>query len=129
MAAGELRSLGVLARELVADVVEQLDVALLGVLLQGCYEGPRHGTRRLSSNRRVGPVVRGVEVRKPNYMESIKERIDTHDVWSSLLPESMITSAGDVLVRRARLWASSPLVAFLKKPMPFLIMPLMSPWL
>jgi hypothetical protein len=40
VAAGELRLLRVLCRQLVSDAVEELDVALLGVLLEGCDKGP-----------------------------------------------------------------------------------------
>ena len=40
-----------------------------------------------------------------------------------------MTSAGDVLVARARLCASSPLVAFLKKLMMLFATPPRSPWL
>ena len=40
----------------------------------------------------------------------------THDVWVSLDPENMTTSAGDVLVRIVRSRAEFPIVAFLKKP-------------
>jgi len=51
----------------------------------------------------------------------------TNEVWSSLLPENMTTSAGEVLVAMERLWASSPLVALLKNPRMFLATPPRSP--
>lgn len=54
MAARELGPLAVFAGELVTDAVEELDVALLRVLLEGGDEGPRHGTGCLGSNGCVG---------------------------------------------------------------------------
>lgn len=54
MAARELRPLGVFAGELVADAVEELDVALLRVLLQGGDEGPGHGAGCLGGNGCIG---------------------------------------------------------------------------
>lgn len=54
MAARKLGPLAVFAGELVADAVEELDVALLRVLLQGRDEGPRHGAGCLGGNGRVG---------------------------------------------------------------------------
>ena len=50
MAAAQLRLLGVLALELLTDAVEQLDVALLRVLLEGGDEGPGHGARGLAGD-------------------------------------------------------------------------------
>ena len=47
MAAAQLRLLGVLCRQLVADAVEQLHVALLRVLPHCRDEGPGHGARGL----------------------------------------------------------------------------------
>lgn len=55
MTAGELRLLRILSLEHVADAVEQLHVALLGVRLNGGDEGPGHGTRGLGRDGRVGP--------------------------------------------------------------------------
>ncbi len=40
MAAAQLRFLGVFGLQFVSDAVQQRDVALLWVLLQGGYEGP-----------------------------------------------------------------------------------------
>ena len=54
MATGELRLLGISRLQFVADAVEQLDVALLRVLLERRDEGPRHGARGLRSDRSVG---------------------------------------------------------------------------
>ena len=54
MTARQLRLLGVLGLEDLPDAVEQLHVALLGVLLQGGDESPRHGTGSLRSNRGIG---------------------------------------------------------------------------
>lgn len=56
--AAQLRFLLVLALELVADRVEQLDVALVRVLAQRRDEGPRHGARGFAANRRVGARLR-----------------------------------------------------------------------
>lgn len=47
VAAGELRFLCVFCSELVSDAVEQLDVALLGVLPESRDKGPGHGTSSL----------------------------------------------------------------------------------
>ena len=55
MAGGQLRPLLVLPLEEVAHAVQQLDVALLRVLLERGDEGPGHGARRLRVDRRVGP--------------------------------------------------------------------------
>lgn len=40
----------------------------------------------------------------------------TYEVWVSLEPENMTTSAGEVFVMTVRWRAVSPLAAFLKKP-------------
>jgi hypothetical protein len=56
MAAAQLRLLLVLALELVTNAVEQLDVALVGVLAERRDEGPRHGARSFATNRCVGPA-------------------------------------------------------------------------
>ena len=55
MAAAQLRPLGILCGELVSDAVEELDVALLRILLHGGDECPRHGARRLSSDICIRP--------------------------------------------------------------------------
>ena len=57
MTARKLRLLGILSLEHVADAVEQLDVALLGVRLNGRDEGPGHGAGRLRRNGRIGSGV------------------------------------------------------------------------
>ena len=56
MAAGELRLLRVFGSELVTDAVQQLDVALLGVLLHSGDEGPGHGAGSLCGNSCIGPI-------------------------------------------------------------------------
>jgi hypothetical protein len=56
MAARELRLLGVFGSKLVTDAVQQLDVALLGVLLHSGDEGPGHGTGGLCGNSCIGPI-------------------------------------------------------------------------
>lgn len=55
MTAGELRLLRILSLEHIADAVEQLHVALLGIRLNGGDKGPRHGSRGLGRDCRVGP--------------------------------------------------------------------------
>lgn len=54
MTARQLRPLRVPRVQLVADAVEELDVALLRVLAQGVDEGPGHGARRLGPDGHVG---------------------------------------------------------------------------
>lgn len=50
MAAAQLRLLCILALELVADAVQQLHVALLGILLQGSDKRPGHSPSSLASD-------------------------------------------------------------------------------
>jgi hypothetical protein len=57
VATAQLRLLGILGGELVTDAVEQLDVALLGVLLHGVYKGPGHSSSGLRGNRSIGSVI------------------------------------------------------------------------
>jgi hypothetical protein len=54
MTAAQLRLLLVLALKLITDAVQQLDIALIGVLAQRCDECPRHGTRGFAANGCVG---------------------------------------------------------------------------
>ena len=56
MTARQLRLLGVLLLQDVADAVQQLHIALLGILLQGLDEGVGHGARRLRGDGGVGTV-------------------------------------------------------------------------
>lgn len=56
VAAAKLRLLGVFRCELVTDAIEQLYVALLGVLLHSSDESPRHSTCSLSGDSCVGPI-------------------------------------------------------------------------
>jgi len=56
MAAGKLWFLGVFGGELVTDAVQQLDVALLGILLHSGDEGPGHRTGGLCGNSCIGPI-------------------------------------------------------------------------
>lgn len=56
MAAAQLRLLIVLARQLFANVVEQLYIALLWVLLERTDEGPGHGACGLTGDLGIGPV-------------------------------------------------------------------------
>jgi hypothetical protein len=58
MTAAQLWLLAVLALELVANAVQQLDIALIRVLLQARQESIGHGTRSLVGNRSIGPVVK-----------------------------------------------------------------------
>jgi hypothetical protein len=57
MATRQLRPLGVARGQLVADAVEQLDVALLRVLLERRDKGPRHGARGLGCDGGVGSIL------------------------------------------------------------------------
>ena len=57
MAAGKLRLLRVFGGELVSDVVEQLDVALLRILLHGRDESPGHGACGLSGDSGISPMI------------------------------------------------------------------------
>lgn len=50
MTAAQLRLLVILALELVTNAVQQLNVTLLRVLPECCYEGVRHGASGLSCN-------------------------------------------------------------------------------
>lgn len=56
MTAAQLRLLRILRRQLVTNAVEQLDIALLWVLLHSRYEGPRHGSCGLCGDSSVGSV-------------------------------------------------------------------------
>jgi hypothetical protein len=56
MTAAQLRFLGILCRQLIADAIQQLHVTLLGILLQSCNEGPRHGACGFTANGCVLPV-------------------------------------------------------------------------
>jgi len=93
MAARELRTLRITRGELVADAVEQLDVALLGILLEGRHKGPGHGTGVFVSTKRA-------TLAKTTLMQArgAKKSESTNEVWLSLLPENITTSAGDVFV-------------------------------
>lgn len=57
MTTAQLRLLLVLALELISDAVEQLHVALVGVLLQAGDEGPGHGACGFAANGSVGPTI------------------------------------------------------------------------
>lgn len=54
VAATQLWLLSIFCSKLVSNTVEQLDVALLWVLLHGLDESPRHGTCGLCSNGSIG---------------------------------------------------------------------------
>lgn len=56
MATAQLWLLRVLALQVVANAVEQLDVTLLRVLLERVDKGPRHGSSSLASDIGVLPV-------------------------------------------------------------------------
>ena len=56
VAAGKLRLLRVLGGKLISNAVEQLDVALLRVLLHRGDESPGHSARGLSSDRGISPM-------------------------------------------------------------------------
>ena len=54
MTARKLGLLGVFRGQLVSDAVEELDVALLRVLLQRGDKSPRHGSSSLRSDGSIG---------------------------------------------------------------------------
>ena len=56
MAARQLGLLRVLRSKLIANAIQELDVALLRVLLHGRDKGPRHGAGGLSCDRGIGPT-------------------------------------------------------------------------
>lgn len=56
MTAGELRLLRVASCEFVTNTIEELDIALLGVLLEGTDEGPGHGTGSLRGDSGIGTI-------------------------------------------------------------------------
>lgn len=121
MTAAQLRLLRVLGFQLVANGIQELDIALLGILLQGRDESPGHGARSL-------PCDLGVlsSWRRQIRLSFLKMK-STYEVCVSLEPDHITTSAGDVLVWRAFSYPASPLVAFLKKPIAVLAIPDMSP--
>ena len=49
-----MRLLSILGGKFVSDAVEQLDVALLGILFQGVYKGPGHGPSGLGGDGGIG---------------------------------------------------------------------------
>lgn len=56
MTAAELWLLGVFCGKFVANAVEQLDVALLRILLHRRDESPRHSTSSLSGDGCISPI-------------------------------------------------------------------------
>ena len=94
MAAAQLRLLRVFGLKLVPDAVQELHVALLRVLFQGGYESPGHGAGGLAGY--LG--VLALETNVCQYLAVGVGDAGTYEVWSSLLPDHMITSAGDVFV-------------------------------
>jgi hypothetical protein len=63
MTATQLRLLAILSLELITDAIQQLDVALVGILLESINKRPRHGTRGLSLDRSIGTTVHQSAVR------------------------------------------------------------------
>lgn len=57
----QLRALRVVSLKQVAHAIKKLDVALLGVLLERRYKGPRHGARGLRVDVGVGAIPRSVQ--------------------------------------------------------------------
>lgn len=94
VAAAQLRLLRVFGFQLIPDAVQELYVALLGVLFQGGYKGPGHGAGGLAGY--LGVLSVGEDVCQ--YLGVRMVDAMTYEVWSSLLPDHMITSAGDVFV-------------------------------
>lgn len=126
VAARQLGLLSVLGCKDISNAVQELHVALFRVLLQSRNEGPRHGTSGLVGNCGIGAVKHGLAFDLRSSIGSYW-RSGTYDVWSSLLPDHMITSAGEVLVSLVLLYASSPLNAVLAKPKTVLATPAISP--
>ena len=60
MTTTQLRLLSILGSKLVTDTVEQLDVALLWVLLHGVDEGPGHSTGSLCGDSSVSSASKTV---------------------------------------------------------------------
>lgn len=60
MAARKLRFLRIFGGQLVSNAIEQLDVALLWVLLQRRDKSPRHSASGLSGDGGVGPTSKQV---------------------------------------------------------------------
>lgn len=73
MTARQLRLLGVLGLENVADTVEKFNVALLGVGLERRNEGPRHGTSSLSIDGGISPEI--VSTKKKTYIHTLLGRL------------------------------------------------------
>ena len=94
VAAAQLRLLRVFGFQLIPDAVQELHVALLGVLFQGGDKGPGHGAGGLAGYLGVLSVW---EIFCQYLVVGVVE-VGTYEVWSSLLPDHMITSAGDVFV-------------------------------
>ena len=94
MAAAQLRLLRVFGFQLIPDAVQELHVALLGVLFQGGYKGPGHSACGLAGY--LG-VLSAREI-LCQYLDVQVVEVVPYEVWSSLLPDHMITSAGDVFV-------------------------------
>ena len=69
MTTRQLRLLGIPGLQLIANAVEQLDVALLRILLEGGDEGPGHGAGGLGLDRCVGSVSHTV-----NILQKLKKR-------------------------------------------------------
>jgi hypothetical protein len=109
MTAAQLRLLLILALELITNAVEELDVALVGVLAESRDERPGHGARGLAGNRCVGAAC----CQKPSHI--IPEKGITYEVCVSFDPLHIMTSAGLVFVRKFFLYTSSPLTAFLNR--------------
>lgn len=54
MTTAQLRLLGILSVELVSDAVQKLDIALVGILLEGIDKRVRQSARRLTADSRIG---------------------------------------------------------------------------
>ena len=81
MTTAQLRLLRVFALELRADAVQQLDVALLWVLLQRGDEGPGHGACSLTGDLGILAVVGGnVRVRQCASLIRRMEKEGTYEV-------------------------------------------------
>ena len=97
MAAAQLWLLGILGLQFFANAVEQLDVALLRVLLQRCDKGPGHGTRGLAGDLGILPVSQNSSVITlgPRYSKERREGVDDgrgEELTKSVYPWNQTTS-------------------------------------
>ena len=76
MAAAKLWFLRILGRQLNPDAIQQLHIALLGILLQRIDESPRHGSSSFSSDRSILPAKRKKKKRSVKCFEPGRNHSD-----------------------------------------------------